>query len=187
MYNYGMSILAAPLCLILGHRRARRRVWNDGVDLRAPCIRCGASLIRRSDAGWRPFASSDHHPDRISHDAFREQFKREQELSEASGDQPEQWARQLVATLGNRDRPVHVDTTTLFDRLGAELEHDPAFVKAIDGGWLDPAARAAVGAVCARMIGAPGAMPARFRDPLASYLAARARATRAKTAPAEVG
>lgn len=45
------------ICRLFGHRINRRRVWNDGVDFRTTCRRCGAPLLRGRD-GWRRFDSA---------------------------------------------------------------------------------------------------------------------------------
>jgi hypothetical protein len=42
------------VCRILKHRIDRNRVWNDGLDYRTACSRCGAPLLRDA-AGWREF------------------------------------------------------------------------------------------------------------------------------------
>jgi hypothetical protein len=42
-------------CRLFGHRRLRSKVWHDGVDYRAPCVVCGAPLLRDMDGSWRPF------------------------------------------------------------------------------------------------------------------------------------
>ena len=41
------------ICRIRGHLVARNRVWNDGIDFRTSCARCGMPLVR--DGGWREF------------------------------------------------------------------------------------------------------------------------------------
>ena len=49
------------ICTIAGHRRSRTRVWNDGLNFRASCTRCGRPLIRdESSDGWRAFGEEDH-------------------------------------------------------------------------------------------------------------------------------
>lgn len=179
-----MFILAAPFCLVLGHKRNRRRVWHDHLDLRAPCGRCGTPLIRSADRGWRPFLPADDHPDRISRDAYRDQLKRERELGAATGERPEQWGRQLIATLGDPAHPPALEPATLFERLLADLRREPAFVAAVATGRLDAAARSAVGTACARLIVAARPLPGQFLDPLVRYLFARARAGGAEALPA---
>jgi hypothetical protein len=47
--------MAAMFCRLRGHRRLRTKVWHDGIDYRAPCVRCGTPLIRDMDGAWRPF------------------------------------------------------------------------------------------------------------------------------------
>lgn len=152
-------------------------MWHDHVDLRAVCVRCGTSLIRSVDKGWRAFVPSDDHPDRISRDAYREQMKRETELRAASPQHPDQWARLLIATFGDTGRPA-ADPATLFDRLIADLEREPAFAEAVATGRLDLPARTAVGSACGRLIGAPCPVPLQFADPLARYLLTRAQSAR---------
>ncbi|HEY6814713.1 MAG TPA: hypothetical protein VI168_04155 [Croceibacterium sp.] len=43
------------ICRFRGHLVARNRVWNDDVDFRTSCARCGTPLVR--DGGWRVFDS----------------------------------------------------------------------------------------------------------------------------------
>jgi hypothetical protein len=48
------------ICSLMGHRPDRSKVWNDGVDFRAPCVRCRAPMLRdrhslRKNDGWRLF------------------------------------------------------------------------------------------------------------------------------------
>jgi hypothetical protein len=38
----------------MGHRRLRTKVWHDGVDYRAPCVRCGTAMVRDLNGKWRP-------------------------------------------------------------------------------------------------------------------------------------
>lgn len=172
MYSDVMTVLAKPLCVLIGHRRAHRRVWNDGVDLRASCVRCGASLIRTADAGWRAFGPDDASPERISRDAYRAQLKREHDLSGASADRPEHWAAQLIAAFADPARTI--DPATLFDRLLDDLALDPAFAAAVATGRLDAGARQSVGTAAARRLGAERPLPSQFLDPLARHLHARA-------------
>jgi hypothetical protein len=55
------------LCRLLGHRIDRRRVWNDGIDFRTSCPRCGAALLR-DHVGWREFdAERDEGMHRLPH------------------------------------------------------------------------------------------------------------------------
>ncbi|RZF65688.1 hypothetical protein EWE75_05195 [Sphingomonas populi] len=170
-----------PLCAVLGHRRSRRRVWHDHVDLRALCVRCGTPLIRSVDKGWRAFVPSDDHPDRISRESYREQMKREAELHAAGPHDPEQWARLLIATLGDPARAAAANPATIFERLIVDLQSEPAFVEAVVTGRLDLPARAAVGSACGRLIGAPRPLPLQFVDPLARYLFARAQSAQPGT------
>lgn len=169
-----MSILAKPICYLVGHRRARRRVWHDRLDLRAPCIRCATPLIRSYDKGWRPFLPGDAAPERISRDEYREQLKRENDLGGASADHPEIWARQLVATFGDPAADPPVDPRTLFDRLLATLSAEPSFQSAVAARRVDPPARGAVGDACLGLLGGSRRIPEIFLDPLAKYLLARA-------------
>jgi hypothetical protein len=172
-----MSSLTKPLCAILGHRRDRRRVWNDGIDLRAPCMRCGTPLIRSEDKGWRRFDAEDANPDRISRDAYRDQLMRENALSGANADQPDYWAEQWVAAYADPAR--RVDPASLFDRLLDHLMHDPAFAPAVASGRLGADARLAVGAAVMQILGASRPPPSHLLDPLARYLHARAQETAA--------
>jgi hypothetical protein len=43
------------ICKIIGHKRDRDRVWNDGLDFRSHCIRCRVSMIKDHQMGWRAF------------------------------------------------------------------------------------------------------------------------------------
>jgi len=61
-------MLKRLFCQIVRHRVNRRRVWNDQLNFRTSCERCGASLLRDTD-GWREFdtvldadAQRDAHP-----------------------------------------------------------------------------------------------------------------------------
>lgn len=43
------------LCMVMGHKHAKR-VWHDGVDFRARCMRCSAEMLRDDVRGeWRLF------------------------------------------------------------------------------------------------------------------------------------
>ena len=178
-----MTILAKPFCAIFGHRRDHRRVWNDRVDLRASCMRCGTALIRTADHGWRPFGPEDAHPDRISREAYREDLKREDDLSGASADHPERWARQLIAAFADPARTI--DPNGLFERLLEDLLREPAFATAVTSGRLDGDARLAVGGVTMRALGADRPLPSHFLDPLARYLHARAQDRMAAVVPVD--
>ena len=48
-------------CAMFGHKPDRRRVWNDGLDFRCPCLRCGLPMLRDLD-GWRLFESDRDQP-----------------------------------------------------------------------------------------------------------------------------
>jgi len=48
-------VLKNFICRVRGHLVSRNRVWNDGIDFRTSCARCGISLVR--DGGWRAFDS----------------------------------------------------------------------------------------------------------------------------------
>ncbi|MGZ3173109.1 MAG: hypothetical protein ACXWJC_08685 [Croceibacterium sp.] len=55
------------LCRVLGHRRDRRRVWNDSLDFRSRCVRCGTEMVRDLH-GWREFdPEKDADPRRTTH------------------------------------------------------------------------------------------------------------------------
>jgi len=43
------------LCVALGHKPDKTRVWNDNLDFRAPCLRCGAPMLRDEHKAWRLF------------------------------------------------------------------------------------------------------------------------------------
>jgi hypothetical protein len=54
------------LCVLLGHQHRRSQVWHDDRNFRAPCSRCGASLIHdHRTKTWRPYNETDDHEDRI--------------------------------------------------------------------------------------------------------------------------
>ncbi|MBB3911289.1 hypothetical protein GGQ81_001923 [Sphingomonas desiccabilis] len=43
------------LCKVMGHKHAKR-VWHDGIDFRARCVRCGDGMLRDDIRGeWRLF------------------------------------------------------------------------------------------------------------------------------------
>ena len=42
------------ICKYFGHKVDRHRVWNDGIDFRTSCARCGRALLRDL-GGWREF------------------------------------------------------------------------------------------------------------------------------------
>ena len=52
------------LCVVFGHKPDKTRVWNDNVDFRAPCARCGAPMLRDEHNAWRLF---DDGADGVSH------------------------------------------------------------------------------------------------------------------------
>lgn len=43
------------ICSVLGHKPDKTRVWNDNLDFRAPCVRCGAPMLRDERKDWRVF------------------------------------------------------------------------------------------------------------------------------------
>jgi hypothetical protein len=43
------------LCRVFGHKPDKTRVWNDNIDFRAPCVRCGAAMLRDERKSWRLF------------------------------------------------------------------------------------------------------------------------------------
>ena len=43
------------LCRYLKHVPDKTGVWNDNVDFRAPCKRCGVLLVRDRARGWREY------------------------------------------------------------------------------------------------------------------------------------
>ena len=47
-------MLKSVFCRIIGHRVNRRRVWNDQLNFRTSCHRCGIPLLR-DGGGWREF------------------------------------------------------------------------------------------------------------------------------------
>lgn len=62
-----LGVLTSLVCKVIGHRVARRRVWNDGLDFRTLCQRCGTPLIR-GEGGWRVYdAERDDNPNREPH------------------------------------------------------------------------------------------------------------------------
>ena len=44
-------------CSLAGHRVNRNRVWDDQLNFRTNCERCGTSLLR-DNRGWREFDSA---------------------------------------------------------------------------------------------------------------------------------
>jgi len=60
-------MLGRLICKIFNHRVLRRRVWNDGLEFRATCSRCGAQLVR-DPSGWREYVpAQDDDPQRLPH------------------------------------------------------------------------------------------------------------------------
>jgi len=61
-------MLGHIICLLRGHHEInRRRVWNDGMDMRASCRHCHTPMIRTRD-DWRPFdTAKDARPERAPH------------------------------------------------------------------------------------------------------------------------
>jgi hypothetical protein len=53
------------LCLFIGHRINRNRVWHDGLDFRTRCQRCKVPMLRE-DKGWVKFNPARHGSDRPS-------------------------------------------------------------------------------------------------------------------------
>ncbi len=47
-------MLKSVICWLTRHRVNRRRVWNDQLNFRTSCERCGAPLLR-DEHGWRLF------------------------------------------------------------------------------------------------------------------------------------
>jgi hypothetical protein len=56
----------AFVCRIIGHKVDRRRVWNDSVDFRTSCARCGTLLVR-DQVKWREFDLERDTEDRQPH------------------------------------------------------------------------------------------------------------------------
>jgi hypothetical protein len=52
-------MLATAICGLTGHKINRRRVWNDNVNFRTDCERCGTAMVRDL-SGWVPY-DPDHH------------------------------------------------------------------------------------------------------------------------------
>lgn len=60
--------VTAIVCSVLGHQPNRRRVWNDGIQFRCACKRCGYPMLRDIEQGWRAFdAERDHDERRAAH------------------------------------------------------------------------------------------------------------------------
>lgn len=60
-------VLTSFICRVAGHRVDRRRVWNDGIDFRTGCARCGQPMLRDL-TGWREFDEErDGDPTREPH------------------------------------------------------------------------------------------------------------------------
>ncbi len=56
-----MSLL--KFCGLIGHQPNRDRVWDDGLNYRTLCKRCGRPLLRESN-GWVPFDADAHADER---------------------------------------------------------------------------------------------------------------------------
>jgi hypothetical protein len=53
------------LCLLIGHRQRKAKIWHDTADWRSECSRCRVSMIRdHRTSKWRPFRKSDASPKR---------------------------------------------------------------------------------------------------------------------------
>jgi hypothetical protein len=51
-------------CRVFGHHRDSSRVWNDQLDFRSRCKRCGIEMVRDLH-GWREFdPDNDADPNR---------------------------------------------------------------------------------------------------------------------------
>ena len=59
-------------CRLFGHKVDRHRVWNDGIDFRTSCTRCGTALVR-DQIRWRAFDPERDTGERLPHP--REQAK----------------------------------------------------------------------------------------------------------------
>ena len=60
-------MLASIICRVAGHKVDRRRVWNDEIDFRTICTRCGQPLLR-GDTAWRAYdPGQDDDPRRGPH------------------------------------------------------------------------------------------------------------------------
>ena len=60
-------MLKRLFCLVRRHHVNRRRVWNDQLNFRTSCDRCGVPLLR-DGRGWREFDSNrDAHVQRQAH------------------------------------------------------------------------------------------------------------------------
>ena len=65
-------MLTELVCKVLHHRIDRNRVWNDGIDYRTNCARCGAALLRGHHR-WREFdMERDARQDREAHPRHRQ-------------------------------------------------------------------------------------------------------------------
>ncbi len=47
------------VCIFVGHKGVRRRVWSDGSRLRCHCDRCGIALARPLDGDWTTLARAE--------------------------------------------------------------------------------------------------------------------------------
>jgi len=62
-------LCVAIICRFIGHRRDRHRIWNDGRNFRASCVRCGVAMIKLGDGDWKPYDESrDAPPDGSARD-----------------------------------------------------------------------------------------------------------------------
>lgn len=60
-------MFGAIVCHLTKHRVNRLRVWDDGLNFRTQCERCGEELLRNGN-GWRSFdPDSDGNPLRRPH------------------------------------------------------------------------------------------------------------------------
>lgn len=67
-YMGSMGSATNLMCRLFGHRRDGRRAWHDSVSWRAPCVRCGAPMIKDFLGEWRLFEGGDVSVDRLGRD-----------------------------------------------------------------------------------------------------------------------
>lgn len=60
--------MSQVVCAVVGHQPNRRHVWNDSINARTACKRCGFPMLRDLHAGWRAFEPrSDHDVRRLAY------------------------------------------------------------------------------------------------------------------------
>jgi hypothetical protein len=179
--------LLRPICFVRGHKPDRTRTWWDELDWRAPCQVCGASMVRSQRSGWRLFRATDFAPEREGRDTYRK--RRAVQLADRKTMHPDAavavWSRMIVTVFGAPleapdESPVGRDAEpeAFFTRLGEALASNAAFADAVERGALTDAACAAIDQAAVDILRSPSALPDQTFDQVATFIFARAVASR---------